>query len=58
MFIYYKLDIYIVGPRVGGFSNGLFADSFVGFPGPSSFFSSSSFGGDPFAGGSGYVPYI
>lgn len=41
------------GARVGGgFSNGLFADSFVGFPGPSSFFNSSSFG-DPFQGGSG-----
>lgn len=45
------------GPRVGGFSNGLFADSFVGFPGPSPFFSSSSFGGDPFAGGSGFSSF-
>ena len=53
----YKFYTFILGgPRVGGFSNGLFADSFPGFPGPSPFFSSSSsFGGDPFAGSSGYV---
>ncbi|KAL4222461.1 DnaJ subfamily B member 6 [Mactra antiquata] len=45
---------FFTGPRGGGFSNGLFAESFPGFPGPSSFFSSqSSFGGDPFSGSSG-----
>lgn len=39
------------GPRPG-LSNGLFADSFTGFPGPSAFFS-TGFPGDPFAGSAG-----
>jgi len=45
---------YVVGPGLGGMgmSNGLFANSFTGFPGPSAFFS-PTFGGDPFAGGAG-----
>ncbi|XP_052258601.1 dnaJ homolog subfamily B member 6-like isoform X2 [Dreissena polymorpha] len=40
-----------VGP--GMFSNGLFADSFTGFPGPSASFFSSFGGPDPFSAGSG-----
>ncbi|KAH3692834.1 hypothetical protein DPMN_194588 [Dreissena polymorpha] len=44
-----------VGP--GMFSNGLFADSFTGFPGPSASFFSSFGGPDPFSAGSGFTSF-
>ena len=54
-----KCPYFLVGGRGGPFQNGgsLFADSFSGFPGPSSFFSNSSTMFDPFGGGGGGYVY-